>query len=263
MPHQKYQELLEKNIQKEYKKVSMATINKVNTSHIEVVQKLDIQDRVFTTTTRQAYATLKDHKDNFNNNPSCRLINPAKPEIGRISKKILEKINLRVRQATRHTQWRNSAEVIQWFKLLKNKPNLKFLIFDICNFYPSITPELLEKALDFASLYVNISNEERETIMEARKCFLFHKDNPWAKQKNSKFDVTMGAWDGAECCELVGLYLLDKLKTLKIQVGLYRDDGLSVSNATPRQLEGIKKQICNIFKEEGLAITIEANKQKI
>ena len=97
--------------------------------------------------------------------------------------------------------------------------------------------------------------------MEARKCFLFHKDNPWAKQKNSKFDVTMGAWDGAECCELVGLYLLDKLKALKIQAGLYRDDGLSVSNATPRQLEGIKKQICNIFKDEGLAITIEANKK--
>ena len=107
MAPQKYQELLEKNIQKEYKNVSMATINKVNTSHIEVVQKLEIQERVFTPTPRQAYATIKDHKDNFNNNPSYRLINPAKPEVGRMSKKILEKINVRVRQATRLTQWRN------------------------------------------------------------------------------------------------------------------------------------------------------------
>ena len=59
----------------------------------------------------------------------------------------------------------------------------------------------------------------------------------------------MGAWDGAECCELVGLYLLDKLKTLKIQVGLYRDDGLSVSNATPKQLEGIQKIIVKFSKK--------------
>ena len=64
MAPQKYQELLEKNIQKEYKKVSKETINKVNTSHKEAVRKLDIQDRVFATTPRQAYATLKDHKDN-------------------------------------------------------------------------------------------------------------------------------------------------------------------------------------------------------
>ena len=88
-------------------------INKVNTSHKEVVNKLDIQDRVFATTPRQAYVTLKDHKDIFNNNPSCRLINPTTPEIGRVSSKILQKINAKVRQATKHTQWRNSVEVIQ------------------------------------------------------------------------------------------------------------------------------------------------------
>ena len=52
----------------------------------------------------------------------------------------------------------------------------------------------------------------------------------------------MGAWDGSECCELVGLYLLDKMKTLKLQAVLYTDDGLGVRNATPRQLEKIKKK---------------------
>ena len=36
-----------------------------------------------------------------------------------------------------------------------------------------------------------------------------------------------------------------------------------MSNATPRQLEGIKKQICAVFKDEGLAITIEANKKEV
>ena len=36
--------------------------------------------------------------DNFQNKPTCRLINPAKSEIGRLSKHILENINTTVRQ---------------------------------------------------------------------------------------------------------------------------------------------------------------------
>ena len=40
---------------------------------------------------------------------------------------------------------------------------------------------------------------------------LFDKDNVWVKQDNSKFDVSMGSYDGAELCDLVGLYLLDLL----------------------------------------------------
>ena len=41
------------------------------------------------------------------------------------------------------------------------------------------------------------------------------------------FDVTMSSYDGAEVCEIVGLYLLEKLSTLidKKKIGLYRDDG--------------------------------------
>ena len=50
-----------------------------------------------------------------------RVINPRKPEIGRISKKVLQKINLAVRTSTGHTQWRNTPEVIKWFENLKNK----------------------------------------------------------------------------------------------------------------------------------------------
>ena len=42
---------------------------------------------------------------------------------------------------------------------------------------------------------------------------------------------------------------------------LYRDDGLSVSKATPREIEIIKKDVCSIFNNHGLKITIEANKK--
>ena len=115
-------------------------------------------------------------------------------------------------------------KVWQGLENLKNKNTLKFINFDICEFYPSITPELLKRAITFAEKHTNISKLEKEAIFEARKCFLFSDSKPWEKRNNPDFDVTMGAWDGAECCELVGLYMLDKLKILGLNIGLYRDE---------------------------------------
>ena len=60
------------------------------------------------------------------------------------------------------------------------------------------------------------------------------------------FDVTMGAYDGAAVCELVGTFLLDKIseKYEKNRCRLYRDDGLSVfKNKSGTQLERIKKNL--------------------
>ena len=37
--------------------------------------------------------TLKDHKPDFRENSSYRLVNPAKKELGKVSKVIIEKIN--------------------------------------------------------------------------------------------------------------------------------------------------------------------------
>ena len=42
---------------------------------------------------KPAYITIKDHKENFNINPKCRLINPAKSELGKVAKTIVENIN--------------------------------------------------------------------------------------------------------------------------------------------------------------------------
>ena len=41
--------------------------------------------------------------------------------------------------------------------------------------------------------------------------------------------------------------------------GLYRDDGLGVINGTAREIDNTKKNICALFKDIGLKITIEAN----
>ena len=73
----------------------------------------------------------------------------------------------------------------------------------------------------------------------------------------------MGSYDGTETCELVGSFLLSQFQDLNINVRLYRDDGLAITNATPRDTQNIKKEICRIFNSNGLRITTEANKQII
>ena len=68
------------------------------------------------------------------------------------------------------------------------------------------------------------------------------------KNNDELFDVTMGSHDGAEVCELVGLYILDQhgSQCNKENIGLYRDDGLEVfENVTGLQAERIKKDIQN------------------
>ena len=80
--------------------------------------------------------------------------------------------------------------------------------------------------------------------------------------ENELFDVTMGSFDGAEICELVGLYLLHKLQPLldMKNTGLYRDDGLAALKCqSARRLDRIRKDIVQVFKSEGLDITCETN----
>ena len=53
-------------------------------------------------------------------------------------------------------------------------------------------------------------------MLQAKKAFLFSGDQPWAKKGNKNFDVTMGSWDGAEVCDIVGIYLLSQLQDLDL-----------------------------------------------
>ena len=49
--------------------------------------------------------------------------------------------------------------------------------FDIEEFYPTISNELLQKAINYASTFVRISNEEINVIMHSRKSLLFDSRN--------------------------------------------------------------------------------------
>ena len=230
-----------------------------------MAQDLTLDDRIEVSASRDAFITLKDHKPDFVSNPTCRLINPTKSEIGIISKQILDNINKEIIKATEINLWRSTSNVIDWFKAIPSKSQHAFITFDVCDFYPSISEQLLTKALDFASQFTHITPQDRHIITHAKKSLLYHQNTPWEKKNtNNLFDVTMGSYDGAETCELVGTYMLSLITPkFKGQVGLYRDDGLAVCKATPKQIEKTKQEVCEIFKSNGLKITIEANKKTI
>ena len=59
------------------------------------------------------------------------------------------------------------------------------------------------------------------------------------------------------------MYILSLLKEIIPNVGLYRDDRLSVSCATPRQIDIMKKKVCKVFNNIGLSITINANSKVV
>ena len=107
-----------------------------------------------------SFITLKDHKANFNNNPTVRLINPAKKRIGCVSKAILDTGNKNIREALGLNQWRNTDTLIDWFKCIRNKRLCKFVKFHIKQFYTSITENLLKKALTFAEAYTHLSDDD-------------------------------------------------------------------------------------------------------
>ena len=128
--------------------------------------------------------------------------------------------------------------------------------------------DLVKRALTCAKRLTTVKKNVIDTILNARKSFLFHKDDPWIKKTtNHHFDVTEGSYDGAEVCELIGLYMLHKLQPLfknDSSVGLYRDDGLAVvQNLSGPQQDKLRKEITQVFKNEGLQITIEINLKKV
>ena len=263
VPAEQYEKLLNENITKSYQKTNTSILNEIDKETKKIAKSLNLDNKMERFANRPAFVTLKDHKDNFKTKLPCRLINPAKSEIGIVSKKYLEVINAKIIAESQANQWRSTSTVIDWFKQIDKRGNVRFIKFDIVDFYPSISEALLNSSITYANSITTISDDEINIIRQARKSILFNRDDIWIKKgDNPTFDVTMGCYDGAEVCELVGLYMLMKLSAIidKSQIGLYRDDGLSVvRNANGPKLDKMRKEIVKVFKSEGLKITIETN----
>ena len=72
----------------------------------------------------------------------------------------------------------------------------------------------------------------------------------------------MGAYDGAEVCALIGIFMSSLLSKHinKNHIGLYRDNGLAIlKNTSCPEAEKLKKKFQKIFKEKDLDIIIQCN----
>ena len=206
-----YEKLLTDNITKTYKQSNNNVYNSINLEAKHIAKKLEIADRVECMARKPGYITIKDHKENLYINPICCLINPAKSELGKVAKIIVENINKTVREKLHCNQWRNTSNVIYWFQNITDKGNCMFIQFDIEEFYSSITKHLLLKAIEHAKLYPSITQQQLHIILHARKS-LFSKNKTWEKTINeSLFDITMGSYDSTEICEIVRLHILSFL----------------------------------------------------
>ena len=80
------EEMIEKEVNKGYKKATDKILGEIKKEAISLATELGVEDRIFATSENQAYNTIKDHKDDFRNNPKCRQINPCKPGLGKVIK---------------------------------------------------------------------------------------------------------------------------------------------------------------------------------
>ena len=258
---QTYNKLMRDNVTSHYVKTTVKTEDEINSKAKNITERLEISDRIEPIAHKNAYITIKDHKEDFPNSIKCRLINPAKSNVGKISQQLLQKINEEIRCELKLNQWRSTTDTLNWFKDIKQKTRLKFIQLDIVGFYPSITEGLFNSAINFAAEICPISTQTKEILYNARQSILFHDDTVW-KKTTGLFDVTMGSYDGCELCELVGLYIIHCMNKRfpEIDFGLYRDDGLGTIKRTPkRKQEQMKKGIHAMFKEIGLSITCDTD----
>ena len=235
----------------------------INLEAKSIATNLKLSDRIEKLAEVPAYVTLKDHKENFRSKPSCRLINPSKNEIGKITKTVLEKINKKLLKELHFNQWKNTDDVTRWFRNISNKSECKFIQLDIKEFYPSITEKTLNNTITFAENYISISKEDIRIIKHCRKSLLFYENEAWKnKDTNTTFDITMGSYDGAKVCELIGIYIQSLLTNIlsSDNMGLYRDDGLFILRKINKQQTGkIRKKIISIFKNINFKIEIVTN----
>ena len=153
-----------------------------------------------------------------------------------------------------------TSEVLKWYEATRTN-GAQFIQYVIEAYYPSIAEPLLDKAIDFASAYHKITEEQRKMIKTCRRSVLFGPNGePWTKN-STNFDVTMGSLDGAEISELIGLFMLSEIKKIdglnQCNNGMYRDDGLILLEKCPGlKRDRIIKNLHKLFKDHGLKITI-------
>ena len=105
---EEYRRLLQNAVTATYEKFDKETERRINCEGIKYTKEANILDKVQVKGTTNCFVTLKDRKANFLNNPTTRLINPAKNEISRITKQILDQINSKLCEILKVNERKNT-----------------------------------------------------------------------------------------------------------------------------------------------------------
>ena len=95
----------------------------------------------------KAFASAKDHKNDFYNRLQIRLINPSEQNFGNGSKHILAKVVMEVKDKIKLLLLKSTDDVLSWFRKITHKVDKSFMQMDVCSMYPSITETLLKASL--------------------------------------------------------------------------------------------------------------------
>ena len=118
---EQYEKLVNNAITTSYEKISNKAQDQINNHGKNKLKDMEVIRRMLVDGKQKYFITSKDHNPNFQNNPIVRLLNPSKNELGRIRQTILDKINVILRYSLYLNQWKNTQEVIDWFKGIENK----------------------------------------------------------------------------------------------------------------------------------------------
>ena len=78
--------MMHENVTKTYNKCNTNKSNSKSFQEKQIASKLKIDDHVQKLDENETYVTIKDHKEGFPEKISCRLINPSKTDVEKISK---------------------------------------------------------------------------------------------------------------------------------------------------------------------------------
>ena len=105
-------------------------------------------------------------------------IYPHKCELQKVSKLKLRILSTKLHEKLHVNQRTNTEQVDNWFNNIKDKTHQSFIQFNIVDFYPNISCELLETALNFAQQYIPVSDDDFKIIISAKNSLLYHNGAP-------------------------------------------------------------------------------------
>ena len=113
------------------------------------------------------------------------------------------------RQKTKLNQWKHIEDIIDWFKIIKEKHIHIFVIFDINDLLSIKNRIFNEMIIKSCMNCINISSEGKVIIKNLRIFFLlFNNQQTWMKKESGIFDMMMDVYGGAKFWELVGIFIL-------------------------------------------------------